>query len=168
MHFLTAAVAAFGLAGTSLAIPTLVARDEFSAVDVAQAPLPTILLSKLLDGTALVPGGSSLAVTNGTSPDTPVARRRNSWHLTTYVATSCEGKWVGWTWADGVDSTCIVNDQRDWHSLRVDNFGGCFTKYFSGRGCGGDGVEVTNSECKGFTKAEPIRSVLVTCYSLVK
>ncbi|KAL8396853.1 hypothetical protein RB594_003808 [Gaeumannomyces avenae] len=164
MHLLTAAVATLGLAGTSLAIPTLVARDKSSAVvDAAQAPLPTVLLSELLAGTALTPGGSTLIVTNETSTFPPASRRGNSWHLTTYTGTSCEGDWLGWSWADGVGASCVVNDKRDWHSLRVDNFGSCSTTFFTGHGCGGDWAEVINGNCMGWPQAEPIRSVRVTC-----
>ncbi|KLU86033.1 hypothetical protein MAPG_05052 [Magnaporthiopsis poae ATCC 64411] len=157
MHFLTAVVAALGFAGTSLAAPSLVVRDEPSAVvdDVVQAPLPTVLLSKLLDGTA---GPSVPLVSNDTSPNTLAAR--NSWHLTTYFPTSCQGNWLGWTTGDG--NWCVLNDGTDWHSLRVDNFGGCSTKYFSGRGCSG-GVQVTHSGCWGFSQAEPIRAFEVRC-----
>ncbi|MGL8192938.1 hypothetical protein, partial [Salmonella sp. NW644] len=152
MQFFTTVVAALGLAGTSLAVPSLVAREVSAVVDDAvPAPAPTITLSQLLDGTA-----TGIAVSN----DTSVSTLANSWHMTTYFATSCQGNALGWTTGDG--NWCVLNDGTDWHSLRVDNFGGCSTRYFSGRGCSG-GVQVTNSACWGFSQAEPIRAFQVTC-----
>ncbi|KAH8159283.1 hypothetical protein CIB48_g8965 [Xylaria polymorpha] len=84
---------------------TLLAAAVASAAPSTQAGVP------------IVEGGETIA--------------SNSWAMQTWTGTSCQGTQLFWSVPDGFSCTNLGAVS----SLKVTNFGGCSTTYFTGSGC---------------------------------
>ncbi|KAI1736479.1 hypothetical protein F4680DRAFT_432255 [Xylaria scruposa] len=84
----------------------------------------------------------------------------NSWAMQTWTGTSCTGTQLFWSVPDGFSCTNLAAVS----SLKVTNFGGCSTTYFTGSGCQGSPVHVdTQGSCDGYSQGERIGSFSVQC-----
>ncbi|KAI0397653.1 hypothetical protein F5Y17DRAFT_319367 [Xylariaceae sp. FL0594] len=123
----------------------------------------SILLAISAVFAAAAPSAASGAVVvPDSNNNNKLAARSNSLRLSTWTGTSCQGTKLDWTFPDG--SSCT--NFQSVTSLKVNNFGGCSTTYFTGSGCNNNDSPIhvgTQGSCDGYAQGERIGSVLVVC-----
>ncbi|KAI3317746.1 hypothetical protein HD806DRAFT_550254 [Xylariaceae sp. AK1471] len=107
----------------------------------------------VIDAAPSTPSGTTIE-------DGSLTKRANSWAGQTFTGTSCQGGQLFWTVPDGFSCTNLASVS----SLRITNFGGCSTTYFTGSGCQGSPVHVNAvNSCRGYAQGERIGSFSVQC-----